>query len=204
MARDKKSFLLYCDIVHTVNKLTDTKAGELFKFILSYVNDEEPSTDDLIIKLTFEPIKQALKRDLKKYENVCNRNKNNGLKGGRPKNPEEPKKPSGIITNPEEPKKADIDIDIDIESDIDIKKKINKFIIPTILEIKNYCLERKNNVDAEKFFNFYESKGWMVGKNKMKDWKACIRTWESKENNQQNKIKPQDSRINHLQSLLND
>lgn len=79
----------------------------------------------------------------------------------------------------------------------------NKFVIPTILEIKNYCLEIKNNVDAEKFFNFYESKGWMVGKNKMKDWKACIRTWESKETHQYSNLKPQDSRINHLESLHN-
>ena len=54
------------------------------------------------------------------------------------------------------------------------------FIIPTIEEIDEYCRERNNNVDANKFFNFYESKGWMVGKNKMKDWKASVRTWEDK------------------------
>lgn len=60
------------------------------------------------------------------------------------------------------------------------EKKINKtiFIKPTLEEIKNYCLERKNNVDPDKFFNFYESNGWMVGKNKMKNWKAAIVTWE--------------------------
>lgn len=91
-----------------------------------------------------------------------------------------------------------------ILNDLKKESKENKFVIPTILEIKNYCIERKNSVDAEKFFNFYESKGWMVGKNKMKDWKACVRTWESKENNQQTKISPQDSRINHLQNLLKD
>lgn len=49
---------------------------------------------------------------------------------------------------------------------------------PTIEEIKNYCLERNNSVDAQRFFDYYESKGWMIGKNKMKDWKAAIRTWE--------------------------
>lgn len=60
----------------------------------------------------------------------------------------------------------------------DKKREKNIFIIPSIEEIKAYCQERQNNVDANKFFNFYESKGWMVGKTKMKDWKASVRTWE--------------------------
>ena len=57
-------------------------------------------------------------------------------------------------------------------------EKTKRFIPPTIDEIKFYCQERKNNVEAERFFNFYEMKGWMIGKNKMKDWKAAVRTWE--------------------------
>ena len=55
--------------MHTVSKMPSEKAGDLFKHILSYVNDENPKTEDLIIQLTFEPIKQQLKRDLQKYEN---------------------------------------------------------------------------------------------------------------------------------------
>jgi hypothetical protein len=58
------------------------------------------------------------------------------------------------------------------------KEKSKRFVPPTIDEIKIYCLERKNKVDPEKFFNFYQSKGWLVGRNKMKDWKASIHTWE--------------------------
>lgn len=54
---------------------------------------------------------------------------------------------------------------------------------PKIEEIEFYCIERNNNIDVNSFFNFYESKGWMVGKNKMKDWKAAVRTWELRENN---------------------
>lgn len=64
------------------------------------------------------------------------------------------------------------------------KKEIYKerFIKPTLEEVKEYCLERKNGIDAEKFIDFYESKGWLVGKTKMKDWKACVRTWEKRKN----------------------
>ena len=52
------------------------------------------------------------------------------------------------------------------------------FIPPTVEEVSTYCMERGNSVDAEAFVDFYASKGWMIGKNKMKDWKAAVRTWE--------------------------
>ena len=52
---------------------------------------------------------------------------------------------------------------------------------PTFDEVNNYCLERNNNIDAEAFIDFYESKNFMIGKNKMKDWKAAVRTWERRE-----------------------
>ena len=53
-----------------------------------------------------------------------------------------------------------------------------RFVPPTIEEVRAYCQERNNNVDPETFVDFYESKNWMIGKNKMKDWKAAVRTWE--------------------------
>ena len=67
MAENKKSFLLYCDLIHTIEKMPDEKAGQLLKHILRYVNDLNPITDDLITQLTFEPIRQSLKRDLLKW-----------------------------------------------------------------------------------------------------------------------------------------
>lgn len=61
------------------------------------------------------------------------------------------------------------------------KKGGHHFQKPSLEEIRSYCLERGNKVDPEQFFNFYESKGWMVGKSPMKDWRAAIRTWEKRE-----------------------
>ena len=63
------------------------------------------------------------------------------------------------------------------------EKKSTKFIPPTIDEIKAYCDERNSSVDPESFYSFYESKGWMIGKNKMKNWKMAISTWERKDAN---------------------
>jgi hypothetical protein len=64
----------------------------------------------------------------------------------------------------------------------DQKRCKKRFAPPLIEEVKQYCNERKNTVNPETFINFYEAKGWEIGKNKMKSWKACIRTWENREN----------------------
>jgi len=101
MAKDKKSVLIYCDLIHTVEHLPDELAGRLFKHLLEYVNDRDPQTDDVMLKIAFEPIKQQLKRDLQKYNNIVERNRANGAKGGRPKNPN---KPTGLSGNPKNPK----------------------------------------------------------------------------------------------------
>lgn len=67
-------------------------------------------------------------------------------------------------------------------------EKAKRFIPPSVEEVEQYCIERSNNIEAQSFIDFYESKGWMIGKNKMKDWKAAVRTWERsrKQENKEN------------------
>lgn len=67
------------------------------------------------------------------------------------------------------------------------KSTTKKFVKPTVLEVQTYCKERNNSVDAQRFWDFYESKGWKVGNTPMKDWKACVRTWERDEYNKSTK-----------------
>ena len=57
-------------------------------------------------------------------------------------------------------------------------EKKERFKAPTVEEVKEYCTERGNNIDAQHFIDYYSARGWMLGKNHIKDWKACIRTWE--------------------------
>ena len=66
-----------------------------------------------------------------------------------------------------------------------------KFQPPTILEVTNYCKERANGIDANKFIDHYSASGWMRGKNKIKDWKACVRTWEGNQQDNQPQTEPQ-------------
>jgi len=70
---------------------------------------------------------------------------------------------------------------------------------PTLDEVKNYCILRKNNIEAEAFIDFYESKGWQIGKEKMKSWKACVRTWESRYKNKPKTMSKLDLQINEWQ-----
>jgi hypothetical protein len=80
MAKNKKSVLLYCDLIHTIEKLTDKNAGLFFKHYLRYVNDQDPKPPNAIIDLVFENTKQTLKRDLKVYEGKCLKNKESAQK----------------------------------------------------------------------------------------------------------------------------
>jgi hypothetical protein len=81
MAENKKSFVLYADLIHTVKKMPDDKAGILLKTILSYVNDENPIIDDIMIDLVFEPIKRQMKRDLEKWDMRIEKRSEAGKKG---------------------------------------------------------------------------------------------------------------------------
>ena len=69
-----------------------------------------------------------------------------------------------------------------IEIDKEVSKNAKRFTPPTVEEVRAYCQERGNHVDPERFVDFYSSKGWMVGKNHMKDWRAAVRTWERDDN----------------------
>lgn len=101
MAENKKSFVAYCDWQETFEELSDEEAGRLIKHLFNYVNDKNPEASDKLTKMCFIPIKQSLKRDLKKYESYIEKQKVNGAKGGRPKKTE---KTQAFL---EKPKKAD-------------------------------------------------------------------------------------------------
>ena len=82
------------------------------------------------------------------------------------------------------------------------KEKRKRFSPPTLEEVKDYCFERNNQVDAEAFIDFYTSKGWMVGKNPMKDWKACVRTWEKRDSQKADKGNKVANQLEHSYEMM--
>lgn len=125
MPEDKvrKSFVLHVDALEVLSELSDEQAGQLIKAIYSYHAGDDFELSGLL-KAVFIPFKNQFQRDLEKYKEICERNKNNGKRGGRPRKPTEthgnPKNPDGFSENPDEPKKPDNDSDSDSDNGSDI------------------------------------------------------------------------------------
>jgi hypothetical protein len=129
MAENKKSFVFYTEWIEIFDSLTNEESGRLIKHIFEYVNDKNPITDDKLINLCFIPIRQSLKRDLKKWENYIEKQKANGKKGGRPKT----QKTQAFL---EKPKKADnVNVNVNVNDINTIVLNIEK-IDSWILELK--------------------------------------------------------------------
>jgi hypothetical protein len=181
MAKDKKSFVLYCDIIHTIEQLSDEQAGHLFKHVLYYVNDLNPDTDNVITKIAFEPIKQQLKRDLVRYEKIRERNSLSARMRWDA---------NACERMPNDAKNADNDNDNDNDINIVLEQKAKKpkrFSKPPVDDVRQYMAELNMNDMSQRFVDYYESNGWKVGKNPMKDWKAAVRTWKQQNNDKQPK-----------------
>ena len=163
MAKEKNGFVLYCDVIHTAEKLTDEQAGKLFKHILRYVNDKNPECD-FVTEIAFEPIKQTLKRDLVKYENKRAQNKENALKRWN--------------ANASERIQTDAKDAVRVSDSVRVRD-INT--IPSCEEFIAYALSKEPTADKNELRLKYES--WKVndwctnvkGKNKkILNWKSTI------------------------------
>ena len=192
---DKKSFVMYESWGAAIEKMNNEQAGELIKAIYAYQKDPDAVPEDPALAFVFELIKQQLDADSQRYKEACAARSEAGKKGGRPKANASDKKQMVSTESKkskcfsEKAKKADndneYDNDLKKENTIDgVKEK--RFAPPTLENVSEYCREMGyTNVDAERFIDFYTSNGWMVGKNRMKDWKAAVRNWDRREKNPQ-------------------
>ena len=119
---------MYADQQGVFKQLPDDVAGRLIKHIFSYVNDENPCTEELIINIAFEPIKQSLKRDLKRWEDYIEKQSLNGKKGGRPPKAKESQETQAFLNKP---KKAD-SVSVSVNDSVNVNEKIKQFKAPTV------------------------------------------------------------------------
>ena len=183
----KKSFILYSDQLAIFEKLSPPQTKDLILKIFAYSNGNWAGVpiDDLVVDMAFTAIKLALDRDMETYNNICERNRINGLQGGRPPKPKKPSGLSGNPKNPREPKKADSDSD----SDSDIKKKNIKkkktFVPPSENDVVSYFKEKGFSAQAgKKAFEYYNEAAWKDARgNPVKNWKQkMIAVWFKDEN----------------------
>ena len=188
--KDKKSFVMYDTWIPLFENLDDQKAGQLIKAVCAFRNDPDAVPDDPVIGAMFSMIKAVMLEDNAKYEakcaknadNVSNRWEENTTVYDRTKKDTTVYDRTKTDTNYTD-KDKDNDKDNDNEYPTDTKKRGRgkPFSPPTVEQVSDYCQERGNSVDPETFVDFYASKGWKVGNNPMKDWKACVRTWEKRD-----------------------
>ena len=177
----KNSFILYTEQKAVIDKLTDEQAGKLIKAIYAHETGEDYNLD-AILDLVITPFLTSLERNTEKYQKRVETNKKNIAKRWNNDDTKNTNGNDGMQNDTNDTDGNDSDSDSDsVNVNVnDLKENIKRkvFTKPTVEEVKAYCVERKNNVNADKFIDFYESKGWLIGKNPMKDWKACVRTWE--------------------------
>lgn len=188
---DKTSFVLYTDYLEQIEILSREQRGDLLTAILYHASGIELPELDGMTKIAFSFIRSQLDRDSEKYKATVEKRREAGKKGGRPVKAngieEKAKKANGFSEKQTEAKKPDNDNVNDNDNVIkkkdskESKEKASRFIPPTRQELISYCEEKNLSVDVDRFLDYYTSNGWMVGKNKMKDWKATLRNWSRKE-----------------------
>lgn len=183
---DKNSFLMYVDWNDMIEELDDQSRGQLLLAIMRYQSGAELPEMDIGAKVAFAQIRNQFRKDEEKYSRTVANRSAAGKLGGRPKanvSAEKQKKQMLLEesnTKQTEAKKADNDnVNDNVLKENTLKGvKEKRFAPPTPENVRGYCREMGyTNVDAERFVDFYASKDWMVGKNRMKDWKAAVRNW---------------------------
>lgn len=195
----KDSFIFYRSFYEAVKELDSQTQAAVMSAMCEYALDgTEPECSGVVLAM-FRLMKPQIDANSKRFEN--------GKKGGRPKteHAEEETKPepnrnqtitkaNQTITKTEpnhnqtepNPEKSKPNVSVNVNENVNVnekekgqrEKRQSPFRPPTRDEVETYCKERGNHVDVDRFIDFYTAKGWMIGKNLMKDWKAAVRTWE--------------------------
>ena len=200
MTSNKNSFVFYETFESVIEELPEEMQLKFYKYITQYgLHGIEPEVTG-IEKAIWTQIQFAIDQ----AQNRRKRAIENGNKGGRPNqtitknNPNETQKNQTITKNnpditqakPNNNLNVNVNANDNVNDNVNVKSKgtscevpsskSSRFIPPTLAEVEAYCFTRNNSVNAQQFIDFYSSKNWYVGKNKMTDWRASVRLWESR------------------------
>ena len=199
----RESFVLHAEYIED---LPEELKGAFLRYIYEYgINEIEPELSGLELTVWLK-IKRRIDDDVLAYERKVSNLKQNknrtatGAKstaptdnrtdtertpnGHRTENTTEEEKPSGDRTD-------SVSVNVSVNDSVNVSDSVNvaeakpaepaparkRFVKPELEEIREFCFEKNINIDVDRFFNYYESKGWKVGVSPMKDWKAAVRNW---------------------------
>ena len=205
MTSNKNCFVFYETFESVIEELPEEMQLKFYKYITQYgLHGIEPEVTG-IEKAIWTQIQFAIDQ----AQNRRKRAIENGNKGGRPNktetqnNPNETQNNQSITQNnqsitqnnqsitqakPNNNLNVNVNANDNVNDNVKSKgtscevpsSKSSRFIPPTLAEVEAYCFTRNNSVNAQQFIDFYSSKNWYVGKNKMTDWRASVRLWESR------------------------
>lgn len=167
-------FCCYHSYRKKCEKLTDQELGRLFRALLMYSETGERQELAGRESIAFDFIADDIDRAKEAYEEKCRKNRENGLKANGTER-------TRTVPNAPQSKEEYKDKTKDKDKPLKGGDTRTKFAPPSLQEVTDYCRERGNGVDPERFVDFYAAKGWKVGNQPMKDWKAAVRTWEKRD-----------------------
>lgn len=166
-----KYLKVFTDFATSIEPLSDAEKGRLFTAMLEYAETGTEPRFSGNERFLWPTAKSHIDREAA----FCEKQRTNATKAKPSQTKPNEAKPSQTSQKDKEKEYKEI---LPIGS---TKKAAPAFHHPTVDEVKAYCLERKNKVDAVRFVDYYTANGWKVGKNPMKDWRAAVRTWERDE-----------------------
>ena len=175
---------VFVDYLDAIEPLGDAERGRLFTSLLEYARTGEAPQLCGNERFLFPMMRAQIDRDTASMVELSEARSRAGKTGAEAKqanakfakqNKQMPNLPSKSIYDKDKDKDKDKDESI---------SRAKRFTPPTLDDVSAYIRERGSNVDAQRFLDFYTAKGWMVGKNPMKDWKAAVRTWEKRDSEQ--------------------
>ena len=183
----KRSIVFYDSWGELISNLPDDMAGSLIKMICQYsFTGDVQASEDASIDAMFAMIRTKLDEDAEAYQETIRKRSEGGKKGMKSRwNNSDITPDNSVISQDNSVTKKITPITVSDSVSVSVSdnnnKKSSRFAPPSLEEVKSYCQERNNGVNPETFIDFYASKGWKVGNQPMKDWKACVRTWERRD-----------------------
>lgn len=172
-------FCCFNSYLKKTRNLSDSELGRLFRALMTYNATGEKAQLNGREETAFDFISEDIDTAKEKYAARCEQNKTNRAK--QPITTVDERQPSSTtvdVRHQTKNKKQNNNPLTPLQGESDGVPKPKAFVPPTPEEVNAYCQERKNGIDGTEFVDFYQSKGWLIGKSKMKDWKAAVRTWE--------------------------
>lgn len=194
---------IFVDYLDAIEPLGDAERGRLFTSLLTYARTGEAPQLSGNERFLFPMMRAQLDRDIAAMAGVSEA-RSKAAKASKSSKYEQMQQMQANAANADK-----ISKDKDKDKDKDDDKKGNgareaRFTPPSIEEVAAYCQERGNGVDAARFVDFYSSKGWMVGKSRMKDWKAAVRNWERSRDEKATPAKKPGYNVQHHDGDLSD